>query len=92
MNSAEMMALADRLEAHNRWRRYVDGEGPPMLEPRQLGRDLEDAIRFLRLAALRDDPRHLWLLNMGGSCNSANPVRDPVCPACRDMMAIEAAR
>ena len=89
MNSADLTALADRLEAHNLWRRGDDD--PYTIDPAQIGRDLEAAIRIIRLSVLRDDPRHLMRGECPGGFNGPDS-RDPDCPACRAMMAIEAAR
>ena len=88
MNSAELTAMADRLEAHNRWRRDAYDIGGPPIDPVQIGLDLDAAIRIIRLSVLRDDPRHI---NRGG-CPvwTVRDARDDECPACQAMAAIEA--
>ena len=86
MSNEELTALADRLEAHNRWMREKDD--PYTIDPAQIRSDLYAAIRIIRLAAL---PPHVY---QGGCPDESQPdARDPDgCPACRAMMAIEAAR
>ena len=76
MTPQALTELADRLEAHNRWRRGDDSVGQD-LTAKQIGLDLEDAVRVIRLAALRDSDPHLFC---------------PACQARRAMMAIEAGR
>lgn len=50
MNTTEKLALADKLERHNKWRRGDDSIEPTV--PKELGVALEQAINFLRAEAI----------------------------------------
>ena len=80
MTKDELTTLADRLEAHNRWRRGDDSVGQD-LTPKQIGLDIDAAIGVIRLVAAPCD--HLY----EGDC--PDPLqpdsRDPECPACQRM-------
>jgi len=83
MTNEELTTLADRLEAYNAWRR--DGYDTAKMqydpEPFQIGLDIDEAIKVIRLAAAPDD--HLY----EGDCpDPLQPdARDPNCPACQRM-------
>ncbi|NDY89739.1 hypothetical protein [Ideonella livida] len=47
--TADLKALADNLEAFNRWRR---GEGAEQPDPKAVGQWVDQAVAFLRAAAL----------------------------------------